>query len=245
MVARDGAGRHTVSSSVWLGCLPAETACTFKGAVIEWRSLLAPDHCHTSLLVNTSYRFASRTALHASQVWAHVLFASRHQRVPDFLCLAPLPRASRVPPRYVDEVIIGSPCVMTDDLIKTFNIGVVVRGSVSETSMMGPVEEVRGGKCSLVFSLSWWKIKLPRPAGRAFPEFHQRGVRHVLRSARDSIKSGNNLAAALPVLFRGSCDRSSSASLSHPPPQPNPIPPQELSAVPPVAACPVTPHTAQ
>lgn len=45
--------------------------------------------------------------------------------------------------KYVDEVIIGSPCVMTDDLIKTFNIGVVVRGSVSETSMMGPVEEER------------------------------------------------------------------------------------------------------
>ncbi|GLI58512.1 hypothetical protein VaNZ11_000248 [Volvox africanus] len=45
--------------------------------------------------------------------------------------------------KYVDEVIIGSPCVMTDDLIKTFNISTVVRGSISETSMLGPVEPER------------------------------------------------------------------------------------------------------
>ncbi len=42
---------------------------------------------------------------------------------------------------------------MTDDLIKTFNIGVVVRGSVSETSMMGPVEEVGGGSPPLFTQL--------------------------------------------------------------------------------------------
>lgn len=46
--------------------------------------------------------------------------------------------------RYVDEVIIGAPGAITDDLLKTFNIGLVVRGSTSETSMLGPVEEVRG-----------------------------------------------------------------------------------------------------
>jgi len=36
--------------------------------------------------------------------------------------------------KYVDEVIIGSPMVITEDLVKTFNISAVVRGSVSETS---------------------------------------------------------------------------------------------------------------
>ncbi|KAG2422672.1 hypothetical protein HXX76_015837 [Chlamydomonas incerta] len=45
--------------------------------------------------------------------------------------------------KYVDEVVIGSPCVITEDLMKTFNISVVVRGSVTETSMLGPVEEER------------------------------------------------------------------------------------------------------
>lgn len=47
--------------------------------------------------------------------------------------------------RYVDEVVIGSPCVITEDLMTTFNISVVVRGSMSETSMLGPVEEVSRG----------------------------------------------------------------------------------------------------
>ncbi|PNW75736.1 hypothetical protein CHLRE_12g539000v5 [Chlamydomonas reinhardtii] len=45
--------------------------------------------------------------------------------------------------KYVDEVVIGSPCVITEDLMTTFNISVVVRGSMSETSMLGPVEEER------------------------------------------------------------------------------------------------------
>ncbi|KAG2485044.1 hypothetical protein HYH03_016143 [Edaphochlamys debaryana] len=45
--------------------------------------------------------------------------------------------------KYVDEVIIGAPCVMTDDLMTTFNISTVVRGSTSETSCLGPVEEER------------------------------------------------------------------------------------------------------
>ncbi|GFH11775.1 uncharacterized protein HaLaN_07331 [Haematococcus lacustris] len=35
--------------------------------------------------------------------------------------------------KFVDEVIMGSPTVITDDLIKTFNIHLVVRGTVSET----------------------------------------------------------------------------------------------------------------
>lgn len=40
--------------------------------------------------------------------------------------------------KYVDEVVIGSPTVLTDDLIKTFNISVVVRGNISETGHHDP-----------------------------------------------------------------------------------------------------------
>jgi ethanolamine-phosphate cytidylyltransferase len=36
--------------------------------------------------------------------------------------------------KYVDEVVIGSPMVITRDLITTFNISVVVRGDTSETA---------------------------------------------------------------------------------------------------------------
>lgn len=35
--------------------------------------------------------------------------------------------------KYVDEVIIGAPLHITDDLLRTFNISVVVRGSITET----------------------------------------------------------------------------------------------------------------
>jgi hypothetical protein len=35
--------------------------------------------------------------------------------------------------KWVDEVIMGSPKVLTADLITTFNIDLVVRGTVSET----------------------------------------------------------------------------------------------------------------
>jgi ethanolamine-phosphate cytidylyltransferase len=45
--------------------------------------------------------------------------------------------------KYVDEVIIGAPVVVNDYLMKTFNISMVVRGSISETSSNGPVEEDR------------------------------------------------------------------------------------------------------
>ncbi|KAG1660779.1 hypothetical protein FOA52_011320 [Chlamydomonas sp. UWO 241] len=36
--------------------------------------------------------------------------------------------------KYVDEVVIGSPMVITRDLITTFNISIVVRGDTSETA---------------------------------------------------------------------------------------------------------------
>ena len=45
--------------------------------------------------------------------------------------------------KYVDEVIIGAPTVIDDNLLKTFNITLVVRGSYSETSGQGPVEPER------------------------------------------------------------------------------------------------------
>ncbi|KAK9853648.1 hypothetical protein WJX84_001343 [Apatococcus fuscideae] len=39
--------------------------------------------------------------------------------------------------KYVDEVIIGAPLEISDDLLTTFNISLVVRGSVSETGRDG------------------------------------------------------------------------------------------------------------
>lgn len=37
--------------------------------------------------------------------------------------------------RYVDEAIIGAPRVINDDLLKTFNISMVVRGTICENSL--------------------------------------------------------------------------------------------------------------
>ncbi|KAL0048723.1 hypothetical protein WJX82_009569 [Trebouxia sp. C0006] len=37
--------------------------------------------------------------------------------------------------KYVDEVIIGAPLEMSEDLMTTFNISLVVRGTISETSL--------------------------------------------------------------------------------------------------------------
>ena len=42
--------------------------------------------------------------------------------------------------KYVDEVIIGVTPYITEDLIKTFNISTVVRGSQSEFSHLKPEE---------------------------------------------------------------------------------------------------------
>ena len=44
--------------------------------------------------------------------------------------------------KFADEVIIGAPTVITQDLITTFNISVVVRGMVSEISTPGQMDEV-------------------------------------------------------------------------------------------------------
>ncbi|CAD7697040.1 unnamed protein product [Ostreobium quekettii] len=45
--------------------------------------------------------------------------------------------------KFVDEVIIGVPPNITEDLIRTFNISLVVRGTLSETSHLGPEEAGR------------------------------------------------------------------------------------------------------
>ncbi len=45
--------------------------------------------------------------------------------------------------KYVDEIIIGAPVNITDNLLKTFNISRVARGTLSETSSLGPVEPER------------------------------------------------------------------------------------------------------
>jgi ethanolamine-phosphate cytidylyltransferase len=45
--------------------------------------------------------------------------------------------------RHVDDVVIGAPMEITDDLIKTFNISLVVRGTITETSHEGPDEPRR------------------------------------------------------------------------------------------------------
>lgn len=45
--------------------------------------------------------------------------------------------------RFANEVIIGAPLVISDDLIKTFNISIVARGTVSETGHSGNGEERR------------------------------------------------------------------------------------------------------
>ena len=46
--------------------------------------------------------------------------------------------------KYVDEVVIGSPMVITKDVVTTFNISIVVRGGVSETSSVRPYDRVSG-----------------------------------------------------------------------------------------------------
>lgn len=45
--------------------------------------------------------------------------------------------------KYVDEVIIGAPTKITETLLKTFHISLVVRGTLSETSKLGAVEPDR------------------------------------------------------------------------------------------------------
>lgn len=54
---------------------------------------------------------------------AHLPIMSLHERALSVLAC-----------RYADEVIIGSPLILTEDLLTTFNISLVVRGSMHETA---------------------------------------------------------------------------------------------------------------
>eukprot|EP00891_Asterochloris_glomerata_P006161 jgi/Astpho2/6161/Aster-03576 len=45
--------------------------------------------------------------------------------------------------KYVDEVIIGAPMEVSQDLITTFNIGLVTHGTISETSKESPTDPQR------------------------------------------------------------------------------------------------------
>jgi glycerol-3-phosphate cytidylyltransferase-like family protein len=45
--------------------------------------------------------------------------------------------------KYVDEVVIGAPSIITRDIVSTFNVSQVVRGSVSEMSGVRSPDEVR------------------------------------------------------------------------------------------------------
>ena len=45
--------------------------------------------------------------------------------------------------RYANEVVIGAPAVITDDLIKTFNIAAVLRGTTVEGGDAPPSTSTR------------------------------------------------------------------------------------------------------
>eukprot|EP00878_Enallax_costatus_P014207 GHUV01014861.1.p1 GENE.GHUV01014861.1~~GHUV01014861.1.p1 ORF type:complete len:381 (+),score=118.13 GHUV01014861.1:154-1296(+) len=45
--------------------------------------------------------------------------------------------------KYVDEVVIGAPMIISDDLLRTFNISLVVRGSLTETRGHGSMDDKR------------------------------------------------------------------------------------------------------
>jgi ethanolamine-phosphate cytidylyltransferase len=57
--------------------------------------------------------------------------------------------------RYVDEVVIGAPMVITEDLLTTFNISLVVTGTVHETGRGQDNEALRYGvpKAKAIFKV--------------------------------------------------------------------------------------------
>jgi hypothetical protein len=57
--------------------------------------------------------------------------------------------------KYVDEVIIGAPSIISDDLIKTFNIRLVVRGTRNETKELHPLHEARWVVAEALAMPSW------------------------------------------------------------------------------------------
>lgn len=74
--------------------------------------------------------------------------------------------------KYVDEVIIGAPTVIGEDLLRTFNISLVVRGSVTETRAHGNGESAR---YALPRERGMFKL-LPSPSGTTTVSIIQRIV---------------------------------------------------------------------
>lgn len=74
--------------------------------------------------------------------------------------------------RYVDEVVIGAPERVDANLLATFNIGLVARGSQSETSHAGPVEGYRCVQrwcCVVLCSAVFWQRSLPSSSNNPPP----------------------------------------------------------------------------
>ncbi len=63
--------------------------------------------------------------------------------------------------RHVDEVIIGAPPALTEDLITTFNISIVARGSVSEMSQQTApaIDRCEASAILLIDALQCVKLK--------------------------------------------------------------------------------------
>lgn len=68
--------------------------------------------------------------------------------------------------KYVDEVVIGSPTIITRDLLTTFNISLVVRGSVSETSVAKDKDPVRKREPAWAESAGTGAMTLPDTAAQ-------------------------------------------------------------------------------
>ena len=68
--------------------------------------------------------------------------------------------------KFVDEVIIGAPWVITEDLIKSMNITTVVRGTVNDMVNM-PAHETLGWPCNvdLAQRLMEEEIAVPKDKG--------------------------------------------------------------------------------
>eukprot|EP00210_Caulerpa_lentillifera_P007503 g7169.t1 len=88
--------------------------------------------------------------------------------------------------KYVDEVIIGVPPIITEDLMRTFNIALVVRGSQSEFS--DSEQEQSETRYSIPRSKGMFKI-LPSPSKTTTRSLIKRIVEnHEMFSARTSRK---------------------------------------------------------
>ena len=84
-----------------------------------------------------------------------LLYLTGHRRVP----LSAL--------RFVNEVVIGAPSEITADMIRSFNIGVVVKGTTSESSQVCSLEDFASNR-SIIIPIPSHPL-LPRCSSRASP----------------------------------------------------------------------------